>query len=72
MPSARLVPRARGRRTPPTASGRSQSAAPSRAEQEKGGRMLWSIIDGLLDGDWWPLFYVLLLVLTLLVVGFLR
>ena len=34
--------------------------------------MLWSIIDGLLDGGWWPLVFVLLLVLTLLVVWFLR
>jgi len=72
MQSDRLVPRARGRRTTPTAIGRSQSAAPSRALQEKGVRMFWSIIDGLLDGDWWPLVFVLLLVLTLLVVGFLR
>ena len=72
MPSARLVPRARGRRTPPTAIERSPSAAPSRALQAKGVCMLWSIIDGVLDGDWWPLVFVLLLVLTLLVVGFLR
>ena len=33
--------------------------------------MFWSIIDGLLDGDWWSLLFVLLLVLTLLAVGFL-
>jgi len=32
--------------------------------------MFWSIIDGVLDGDWWPLFRVLLLVITLLAVGF--
>ena len=71
MPSARLVPRARGRRTTPIAIGRSQSAAPSRAEQEKGGRMFWWLIDGLLDGDWGRLFFILLLVITLLAVGFL-
>jgi hypothetical protein len=33
--------------------------------------MFWTIIDGLLDGDWGPFFFVLLLVLTLLAVGFL-
>ena len=33
--------------------------------------MFWSIIDGVLDGDWGPLFFVLLLVSTLLAVGFL-
>ena len=33
--------------------------------------MFWWIIDGVLDGDWGPLFCVLLLVSTLLAVGFL-
>ncbi len=32
--------------------------------------MFWWIIDGVLDGDWGPLFFVLLLVITLLAVGF--
>jgi len=50
---------------------RSQSAAPTRAWQEKGGRMIWWLIDGVLDGDWKPFFCVLLLVSTLLAVGFL-
>jgi hypothetical protein len=57
--------------TTPTASNRSQSAAPTRASQEKGVRMFWWLIDGVLDGDWKPFFCVLLLVSTLLAVGFL-
>ena len=32
--------------------------------------MFWSILDASLDGDWGPLFFVLLLVITLLAVGF--
>jgi len=32
--------------------------------------MVWWMIDGLLDGDWRPLFFVLLLVIMLLAVGF--
>jgi hypothetical protein len=32
--------------------------------------MFWLILDGVLDGDWWPLFCVLLLVSTVLAVGF--
>ena len=30
-------------------------------------RMFWWIIDGLLDGDWRPLFFVLMLAITMLV-----
>ena len=33
--------------------------------------MFWLILDGVIDGDWGPLFCVLLLVITLLAVGFL-
>jgi len=33
--------------------------------------VFWWILDGVLDGDWWPLFWVFLLVITLLTVGFL-
>jgi hypothetical protein len=31
--------------------------------------MFWWILDGLLDGDWRPLLFVLLLVITMLTVG---
>jgi len=31
--------------------------------------MFWWIIDGLLDGDWQPLLFMLLLVITILAVG---
>jgi hypothetical protein len=70
MQSDGFAPSARRRRTTPTAIKRSR-AAPTQASQEKGGRMFWWLIDGVLDGDWGPLCCVLLLVSTLLAVGFL-